>query len=324
MLSAPLSVPGPGHRLREAEAGAAAFQEADAGVGEVGGQDCADDAAQVQDVFRIAHQQDLKKPVGQVHRVAVQVYQPGDAGGVCGRAEEEVPLQRLPVGLHRRVDGAQAVQPPQPLQHIGQMPQGLLGFLGRVITHVGEGPEGRHIGEKLPLPEGPQVQGHRAAPSGLLRRLQRVGGQAQAVGHVVAGAHGDVTQRPALRQAHQPGADLAEGAVPAHADQALIVPAVRGGQFRGVSGMAGEVHGGQPARPGQALQHPAQRRLGRALPRPGIHQQHQRPFHVQHPASSFFLKYSKPMAPLQGAGYVPSCKAFVNLVPPSLVRRGAA
>ena len=70
-----------------------------------------------------------------------------DGIGVADHAEIEVVLQGVPVVFDLHVVRGDGGEGGDARHHIGQVAEGVLQVLGRLVGHLGKGPEGGHIDE---------------------------------------------------------------------------------------------------------------------------------------------------------------------------------
>ena len=164
-----------------------------------------------------------------------------------------------------------AGQPAHALQQVGKMAQQVLVGLGGGVGHVGEQPEGRHVG-KGPSRRLPHVDGPGRARPRRLRQLGQGAGQLQGAGEVVGGARRDVAQHRTLvrGQGQQALNRLVQGAVPSAAHHPVEPAAVLQDGAGGVPPPLGGVDGDLIALPGKDLHHVGQAGLGRPAPCGGV------------------------------------------------------
>lgn len=151
--------------------------------------------------------------------------------------------------------------------------------LGCGIRHVGEQAKGRHIG-KVPAVGPPKVTSTRYAAAGHLGHLGHAPWQADVSGKIVGRAGGDIAQHRAvlLRNGHQAGDRLIEGAIPTTAYHPVIALAARR-RTGGVPLALGGVGGDLIALGGEHVQHICQSAAGFLAPGPGVIDKEQS-FHV--------------------------------------------
>ena len=137
------------------------------------------------------------------------------------------------------------------------------------VGAAGKGPEGGHIG-KVSVVVAAHIQIEGVAVYDALRRLQRRDGDMQAGGKVVGAAVGEIAHLWTLRQLHQAGHHLVEGAVAAGADHQIVCSAQLCRRTGGVSTALGEEYLHQIARLGKAGHRIKQRCKGLGAPRTWI------------------------------------------------------
>ena len=279
------AVQGPGDVLPGGDGDTADVAEDHPGIVIVHAVQGRDEVLQVQGGFGHPQQDQLEHAVVHVHPLGVQLHQAPQGGGVAHRAEDEVPVEGLAVGLHPAAVGPQGVQILDALQNVCKVTQGVLRLLGRGVGRLGKGPEGGHIGE-IPSVMGPQIQGMGGALHHRPGRLLHGGGDPQAGGKVVGAAVGQIAHRRAVFQLHQARQRLVEGAVSAGAHHQVIVPAPLGGEAGGVPGGLGQHHPHQVPGPAEGGHGVKQRGGGLGLARPGIDNEQQGLIHEQSPLPS--------------------------------------
>ena len=225
---------------------------------------------QVQGGLGHPQQQQLKEAVVHLHPAGVQFHQAPQGGGVAHRAEDELAVQHLAVGLDVGGVGPQAVQIVEALQNIGEMAQGVFRLLGRVVGRLGKGAEGGHVGE-ISVVEAADVQVEAPAAGDGSRRHGGVAAEPQTGGEVVGAAKGQVADGGPVFQAHQPGDGLVQRAVASGAyDQIIVAPRLRHG-LPGVAPGGGHKDPHQVARLAEPGHRVKKRRHGLGFTGFGVH-----------------------------------------------------
>ena len=185
-------------------------------------------------------QQHLEFPVPQIHLLGVQGQNAPHAGRVADGAKEKIVLDHFVVQLQFDMLGPQLGQLGNAAQNIGRMAQGIFHVLGGGIAGPGEGPEGGHIG-KIPITEFAHVQIGGFPGDDGLRRLQNVGGQAQAGGEIIGGPGGDIAHGDVDFAVQEAVDGLVEGTVAAAAGHQVHFRGILPDDVRGLAPGAGHI-----------------------------------------------------------------------------------
>ncbi len=128
------------------------------------------------------------RPSG-IPRLGVELYEAGDGGRIGHAAEYEIVFNDAVIVFHDGMPRRDLRQTGEPLQNVGEMPEGPLGLLGRRIGNLGECAEGGNIRE-VSVAEAAHIHRYRMPADDRPDRLQRLFWNAEARGQIVGRAMG--------------------------------------------------------------------------------------------------------------------------------------
>ena len=173
---------------------------------------------QLQQILRLAHEQQLKHAVVHVHQILRERQNSGDRRGIADRTEDILILQH-PAVVQREAQAAAADigQLLDAAENVSQMTQGVLDVLRGGIGCARERAEGGDIG-KIPVVETADVQPARCALDDVAGGLDQILGKVQTGGKVVGASGGQIANGGIVAACEQAGNGFVEGAVAAGAD----------------------------------------------------------------------------------------------------------
>ena len=245
MASAIFPVQRPGHRRVAVEGDVAGLEGTDLFVGGPGKQG-GDDGVELGQGGGGLHQQHLKLAVIQDHIVVLHPLETAHGDGVGDHTIDKVAFLHHAVMLDGHGVAGDVGQALDAFQYVGRVSQNLLDLLRGLIGHIGEQAKGGHVDKDVVVVELTHVAGEgfacRCDGCGFLQ----VGGEAEGLGKIIGAAGGEIPQRLLETAVDHAGDHLAEGAVTAGTDDAVIGAAQLLDGVHGVSGRFGGVQGDQP------------------------------------------------------------------------------